>query len=275
MKRRRMIVWALLLALLLLTGCTPDESLTVRVRNLPEGESAFLLLCPPDGAELTEDAPEHMKGSELDRLDADGFVCAAYHLTNVLRVSGSQNGQQLGCWFPSAEALRRFCEAYREFRIARCDGEGNVLHISPSVPLCPSGKFAYAVRFECDVRTDAAEVTAWLGKTVLGNSLAEWIFCLMLITLPACALMLVLFAAMRIVRRKTGMKTRACQTVSALCSLPPLLLNLLLLLERTVPYFRTESRLLSTPSFQMVLACDLFWFASLLICGHTYYRSNP
>lgn len=274
MKRLRRILPVLLMFLLLLTGCTPDAAFDVTVRNLPEGERAYLLLIPPDGVSLSDSAPEEMKGTALDRYDTDGFVCAEYHLADALRMNGSQNGQTLRFWFAEENGLRSFCETYREFRIARCDSRGDVLSVSPSVSLCPSGKFAYAFRFTYDVNTDTAEETAWIGKTVFGISLAEWIFGMLLLTLPACALMLVIFAVMRIAARKNGMKTRACQTVSAICSLPPLLLNVLLLLER-IPYFRTDSSLMQAVGLRTVLAADLIWLASLLICGCVYYRSNP
>lgn len=275
MKRHRMILPALLMLLLLLTGCTPDAAFDVRVQGTPEGEQAYLLLIPPDGVSLSDAAPDSMKGSELDRYAEDGFVCAGYHLADVFEMKNSQDKQALHIWFPEEEGLRSFCGTYREYRIAHCDSKGKVLHVSPSVSLCPKNKFAYAVRFVYDAGTDTAEATAWTAKTVLGSSLPEWILLMLLLTLPACALMLVVFAVMRIARRKTGMKKRACQTVSAVCSLPPLLMNILLLLERTVPYFRTDSRLLFSGSLSMVLASDLIWFAALLICGHVYYRSNP
>lgn len=274
MKRYRWFFPALLMLLLLLTGCTPDVSLDVTLQNLPEGERAYLLLMPPEGTVQTDSAPEDLKGSEIERYAEDGFVCAEYRLTDTLRVHNASGGKHLGFWFDSSEALRGFCAAYREFRVARCDSRGNVLQVGPSVSLCPKNRFAYAFRLNYDVKTDTAEITALLGKTVFGASISEWIFALLLVTLPACMLMLLIYAFMRIFRRKQGIRKRVGQTVSLLCSLPPLLLNLLLLLERAVPYFRAESRPLPAVDFRMILAADLIWFASLLICGYNYYRSN-
>lgn len=275
MKRYRMILPALLTLLLLLTGCTPNASFFVTLRNLPEGETAYLLLIPPEGTQRSDAAPDSMKGSELDRYAADGFVCAEYHLAGALRVNNSQDRGMLGFWFPEESALRSFCGTYREFRIAYCDGSGRVLRVSPSVSLCPENKFAYAVRLDYDAGTDTAEVSSWTAKPVLGSTLPEWIVYCLLLSVPASVLMLILFAVMRIARRKNGMKTRACQTVSAVCSLPPLLLNILFLLERTVPYLRTDSRLFPAAELRTVLAADLIWFAALMICAWIYYRSGP
>lgn len=158
------------------TGCMPDDPFVVRFENLPENVRPFSLLPeknPPP--QFYSEPADEIKNTELINYKKDGWK-AGLRLNERIYETYTEPGI-LDIYYSygaTNDGIRRFCELYREMRIAILDENGKILNITSTLNLVPQDYFGYPKEVVYDANTDSFSITMTVEKKIFGKTPTDW-----------------------------------------------------------------------------------------------------
>lgn len=176
-RQRFCILFMLIAGMMLFSGCTPVYTIDVSEVDFPPMTQVYALL-KAEGEQLKaeREVPEKLSGSEIALYDEEGWVPAAFAVTELFE-SHRTDGSEVRLGYQSAVGwgtVREFCETFREIRFAIVENDGTVRSVSEPYSLVPDDRFGYPVKINFNGNTGSVEVTKYISRLIAGRTPFEW-----------------------------------------------------------------------------------------------------
>lgn len=266
--KKKLLFLLTILSMLMLTACRARDSLNIRVYLLPDSTTAYLLLKADCGtpANISPD-----KSSPEWTFEEDGYVYAG-RLSGINGAFCVKNNEPqittspaIRLYADTEEELGELCEQFQTCRLLFYNEMSGKISTSGELSLTPADKFGYPQLVDYDCGEDRFIPRQWVLRPVLGHSLQWWQESLLRFGYFGAAVAVLSVGIMAAVA--VGSKKRcpwlAMWVTAIVFCLPNLIGVMLDLMQRTIPYFRTSSEVLSAKDISMQML--LHGFPTLLL----------